>query len=396
MSRSIIRTLALTLPLLTVVVIAAGCNRESQREKVVFDIVAPTQNEIAGSGTVRRVFGGPDGTTLIEKHTPYPDGTHGHVYYRTTSGTVHTAREDYRDGRQKSIATYAEDGKTLIHGEVYRPDGSLYLTLERLENGHERILMFGPDGHNFLHRDTDHKVMEDTYFRKNKTVWAKIRSKVSPTGGATEEWVDIYQANRSERWFRVEPQGFNQLVTYFNRSGTADYRQLWNRGFDQENYNNMLILGLDELDWQQNVARGLVFKEEKGVATLIESRHRVQSGTYPNVSTEIHVKKHRIDEKIERQVIEEWPETRTWLPKDQQKKVLQRLLHAGTVSEVSGPKGVIATPTAEEKVVETIDVKKLQRPEIAPFEEARSTFWRQDRGFLGHRDDTDPCRWYHK
>lgn len=381
---------------------ACGCSR-SDGKKVVYDITPPEQHEIAPSGTVRRVFGGGDGTTLVEKHTPYADGTLGHVYYRTTDGTVREAKEEYKDGRQKSFANYAEDGKTVVNGEIYRPDGTLYLVVERLESGKYRKRYFARNGkYNFVTREQgSDNAIEDTYFREDKTVWAKVRSKLFSQGqwqSWQDEWVDIYKDHESARDYRKEQlQTGETLYTYFDRYGRAEWKQLWKSGYDQENFNNMLIAGIDELDYSGEVARGLVFKEEKGVITLVEARFTVQTGSYPNIKKEVQVRKYREGEKLDnRPVVEEWKDERMWIqPKD--RKPLRRLYHGGTLHQLVSAKGtVLETHEASESIREKVDLQKLRRPQINTFEQARQQFWGEQRPWLGHRDDTDPCRWYHK
>lgn len=387
-------------------VLLVGCSEERSAKKgepanttnqLVFDITPPQQHEISGAGTVRRVFGGTDGTTLVEKHTPYADGTRGHVYYRTTDGTVRLAREDYKDGQLKSTANYAEDGKTLVNGEVYRPDSTLYMTWERLPNGNNRVLFYALDGkYNVVSRESfADGVVEDTYLRKDKTVFAKVRGKMM-NGYLQDEWIDIYRDHETSRLMRIELRGSDRLITHFNARAGAEYKQLWKSGYDSENMNNMLLAGLDELDWQGQVVRGLIFKEEKAVLTLQAALHRVSVGTYPHTTTEIHTKTYRTEEKnAEQKVVEEWKDERSWIPADK-KKPLRRTLHIGTLKEVTGPAGVISKHEATENLREVVHLSKLRRPNLTGFEQQRSQVWREDRGFLGHRDDTDPCRWYHR
>jgi hypothetical protein len=379
-----------------------GCSRESpEQKKVVIDIQQPDKYEITGSGTVRSVRKGSDAMTLVEKHTPYQDGTSGHVYYRSTDKTLRLAVEEYKDGTRKSTANYDEDGKTLINGEVYRPDGSLYLTMERQKSGQYRILLFAQGGkYNWLVRETQSGgVVEDTYLRKDRTTWAKVRGKPSNGIGRwmSEEWIDIYRENQSSRLLRQESQNNGTLITYFNAySGNPEYKQLWGYGYDNTNFNNQLIAGLDELDWQGKVSRGFVFKEEAGVIKLQEVKTPVQIGSWPAVSTELHTKKYRTDETLENlPIVEEWADDRSWIPaKD--KKPLRRLLHLGTLAEVVGPNGVVSKHDATENKREEVDLKKLRRPQVDSFNQARGQLWSENTNFLGHRDDTDPCRWYHR
>jgi antitoxin component YwqK of YwqJK toxin-antitoxin module len=384
---------------------AAGCSKSDDDSQKVFDIGRPTQYEIANGGTVRRVFGGNDGTTLVEKHTPYGDGTTGQVFYRTTDGTVRLAREQYKDGTVKSTANYAEDGKTVVNGEIYRPDGTLFQVTVRLEDGRLRHQYFTKDGkHNFATKEVsiDGKTVETTFARRDKTTWAKAR-----TVAGTDEWTDIYHEHGSARRLRYQ-QGYENnrgsvvRVTHFNaQNGNAEYKQLWHRTWDSTNQNNLQLLGLDLLDWQSNVTRGFVFKEENGVVRLVEVRERVTVGSYPDQSVEIHVKRFREEEEKELRthVLETWPDPRTHLPPDQREKEMKRVYRENTLREVAGPKGIISEHEASEGVIAVVELQKLRRPlVIDEWEAVRNTFWSvdQNRQFLGHRDDTDPCRWYHK
>ncbi len=377
-----------------------GCDNSKTEKKIVFDITAPNQHEIAGAGTIRRVFGGADAKTLIEKHTPYADGTKGHVYNREADGSVRIAKEEYKDGTTKSHANFAEDGKTLVNGEIRRPDGTLFLSTERRENGKYRTQFYTKDGkHAFVVREQiSGNEVEDTYFRLDKTVWAKTHGVASSVNMTSDTWLDMYKEHESRREVRIEGVSGGQTFTHFNAGGQPEYKQLFGWGYDQTNQNNHLISGLDEFDSQGQVVRGLVFKEENSVITLVEARHRVQSASYPYTLIGINVKKYRSADPLAKvSLVDKWKDERQWIqPKE--RKDFTRSVHFGTLSEVVGPDGkTISKHEPTDKIVEApVDLAKLRFPKFDAFEQARNEFWRADRAFLGHRDDTDPCRWYHK
>ena len=104
----------------------AGCSDAPTPtgNRIIMDVTGFETNKIANpEGTIRHVWGGADNKVLLELHTPYPGGDQGHVFYRQ-DGTLNQAREEYGNGQPKSEAAWSADGKTLLHGVVYRPDGT--------------------------------------------------------------------------------------------------------------------------------------------------------------------------------------------------------------------------------------------------------------------------------
>lgn len=192
--------------------------------------VSPPQNivrtevrdERSGEFYRKRTFAG-DGKRLIEVEVAYRDGGVGHIYYR--NGKPKSEEHRYANGNLKRRAEYDIDGRTMINGETYRPDGTMATQARRLADGRREENEVHTDGKTVLARrvfDTTGSVVLWEYFRTDGT---RDKSEAVTTDGGRETTTWFEDGKQVKTHKIVDRYGYNvQLDEEFRADGTTVYR----------------------------------------------------------------------------------------------------------------------------------------------------------------------------
>lgn len=373
---------------LLVALSAAGCSEAPKPEtgRIVMDVTGFETNKIANpEGTIRHVWGGPDNKVLLELHTPYPGGDQGHVFYRQ-DGTLNQAREEYGNGQQKSEASWSLDGKTLLHGVVYRPDGTRKLVRKALYQGKSRTDYYLPDGKwLFMSRDisADGKVWTEKFFHRDGTIWSIFRKELVNNSLVTR-WQETYTDITHVVSRRVDYVKGGKYINFHSADGRLSYRQYWREGsWESFAGNNLHLAQLDEFTTWGSTSRTLLFEDEKLAVTVLEARESVTGG--------VETRKYRVEDASETVI-----ESRVFPQFRSAPRTVTRNLRTGTLAEIFGPNGRHEKVDAEKNIRERIDVARLIHPAQNELDAAISQFNSENVSFLGARNDADPSRWYHK
>lgn len=361
-----------------VLLLTSGCSKADKAERVVYIVRVQEQQEIVSTGSIRRVFSS-DGK-LVEQHFPYPEGDKGIVYFRPTDGTVSKTIETYgKTGHTRSEAVWSEDGKQILHGKIFRPDGTLRMEVQRKDDVVTTNL-YAKDG-KWLVKTTvasDAKPeKEDTFYGADGIVLARVlyeaterktrrgvRLSVSET--ATEFFVGGVR-----RW-RLDKMKEGFTVTYYQANGsTIDYRQTWKSNFDPK------LEAVEEYR-SGSVTRKLMFAEDKFLVKLTECH------TYPS-SDKTRASIFRTEEHgvkpLDIEIVVSGSDKHN------------RVLHVGTLKRIeeTGKSPVEFTAAdAVKEVVEPFLTKRLDQKDLV---DARSQI-SEDLSYLGTRNDEIPCKWY--
>lgn len=278
--------------------VVTGCSQDSA--KVVYNAVEPEHITLSPPNvTVTKQYGGRLGTTLVEVHTVYANGDKGDVYFRSENGSLRQTSEEYANGTVKSNASFDKDGK-LVSGEVNRPNGKRFVTVNRLESGVTQATFYDQAGNKLLFREkaADNLSWTETLYRPDGSPMGKaqvviddsginsgrtviIDENTGKTGNAIDQYIDVTPQGRNARRFRVQfmapPPGTNyggHLIQYFNQQGKTEFTQLWRYGnWQQQTGTNLHLEQVDEYDWSGvNVQRSLFFNEEDGVVSLVAAK----------------------------------------------------------------------------------------------------------------------------
>lgn len=358
--------------------VVCGCTKKED-ERLVYVIEAPERQEITSAGSIRHVFGD-DGKTLVEKHLPYPEGDKGIVYYRPTDGTVMKTVEIYgRTGHTRSEALWSDDGKTVVAGKVYRPDGTLRLSVERKDDTTTTNL-FGKDG-KWLVKTTvaaEAKAQrEDTFYFADGTVLARVhyepverKSRRGVIRTVSETATEIFKGGVKR--FRIDNLKDEKKITYYTADGASiAYVQYWRSNFDPK------LAAVEEYRGT-SVVRKLVFAEDKNVVKLTECH------TYPS-ATVTRSSFFRVEELDVKRVSIETVTSGS--------DKTERVLHAGTLKRIEETGKNPVEFSAYEGVKEEVEVSLLAKFDHKDLSNARSQL-SEELSYLGDRNDEIPCKWY--
>ncbi len=395
-SRSIVLATAV------IVLVFAGCSRErpAHEKRILIQVEPPKKHEIVHHGAVQNVYA-LDGRTIIEKHIPDADGVTAAIYYRL-DGTVRKTVEEYAPDpvsgkrQQKSSADWSEDGKTIVQGQQYRPDGSLRLQIRTLPDGKVETGFFLKGGWRFIQKIAapGAQTWQNNYFRKDGTLWMK--EAVTNTGMNVSS-IEMYRADGITPHYRaeysdnngppdVESMGHSEsserLVTYFNSIGKPSYRQRWK---DQGRGNSMeagytlfevealsadgkveLTFGFEE-NMQEDIVRLKELKTQQGMKAAFDP--------YFGEPEKVPVQK--------------------WF-NGQMNQESERTLEVGSLTRVVDSKGEELEGAAIKQHLDTSRLAAMVKRPLEPeFEERALEMINEDLSYLGRRDDGNPAKWYH-
>lgn len=180
------------------------------------------RDERSGEFYRKRTFAG-DGKRLIEVEVAYRDGGVGHIYYR--DGKPKSEEHRYANGNLKRRAEYDIDGRTMINGETFRPDGTMATQVRKLPDGRRDESEFHTDGKTVLARrtfDTTGSVVLWEYFRTDGT---RDKSEAVTADGGKENTTWFEDGKQVKTHKVVDRYGYNvQLDEEFRADGTTVYR----------------------------------------------------------------------------------------------------------------------------------------------------------------------------
>lgn len=380
------------------VVATVGCNKQPEPTK--YKAVTPERIQLQQGGTVRIVPGGKLGTGISEKHTVYPNGDLGHVFYRNETETVRTVREEYANGALKSEANFTDDGLKVKHGEVRRPDGSLFIVADLIDDGSRSLVFYNQKNQKQAFRQwtADESSYVDTYFRVDGSVIGRLKVLVDDKT-TVDAWHDVFPAGDQKVRIRTEFMQGGRKVIYFNAQDAKDYAQLWREGnYDSEAFTNLRLEQLEEYDSSGNVNRTLYFKEDKNVITLLGAASMEYQ--YPPAPKPGYSTRHFVIEGADMLKVD--VETRK-VPQyygyygmgGTSTKDLKRIFQHGPMFKVVKADGSVETHSTSGTQRESVVVARLKTfSNTGALDTARGELNRSDWSFLGAADKNDPCRWY--
>ena len=396
-------------------VLMVGCSKSGKDEKIVVKIDPPTWMEATGNGAIK-VVNYPDGS-IREKSIPYADGSFGQQFYRPDKTLEKTVtyyppvNPQQETPPVKAEATWSKDGKALVMGKVYRPDGSLMYTQENTSDGKRIVTRHLPDGVRFSKTVTEKgKESSDiTYFKPDGSVWKEEKwDSVNTNYGSGNsiisekqygkygnlEWTAeyTYQTNTptpepsdttsDDSTMPDTTPTYNastKVVTYYNASGKVTYKQGWTLGMgyhDEESGEEA-----DHIDYVEvmNPASGKVdttyWTQDSGEVVFINQKD-VASG-----------KKHFYKDENSKKFLLQKEFMRYGSP-------VERFLHTGPVEKYEENK---TTTKPEGTVFDTVDYKLFLTPaNNSDLAALISSSWSDNNVDLGSRDDSDPCKWYRR
>lgn len=361
---------------------------------IVVRIVPSDTDEITAHGTISKVKA-PDGTVL-EIHTPYPDGSVGHQYFRT-DGTLRETREHYpqRDNSEpvlKSKSTWATDGKTFEYGEAYRPDGSLWFSHRDLPDNKREEVFYFTGGYKFSSaiKVKGQSALETTYFHPTGNIWAVEQHERSQWGSYSEKVLTIFDASGKHKLYKVNqvgynetvdgftPGGYGRLVTFYNDDGKRTHRQWCNNYWNSFLGSQGNLLSVSVFDTNTDTVSRTIEVDDGG------QNVKLKTLTYASGA---------------KKVFRDFGKMRTVsLEKlTVQGQVKERFLVMGTVSYELDAGGVRTDHDDSERLYESVDTILLARnPGETDFRDRRTQSQAENRSVLGPRDDSDPVKWYHR
>lgn len=385
--------LALAVVLTTAGAIAVGFWPRHPDPPIV-QIQPSERDEVSSFGTIKYVYA-LDGTTIAEKHIPYADGSLGHQFYRE-DGTLRETTEHYpqRDGAAavlKARANWSRDGKRLESGEVFRPDGSLWLAVKEIDDSSREESFYFADGWKFFSRvkrqSESSQVMR--YFHRNGNLWAEVRMAVTQWASTEDKTTMVFDASGKRKLFEIhnlnygeQANGFNpgesgRLVTYFDENGKPTHRQWgntwWNSYLQMQGQLKLVHI----LGYAGSVDKTIEV-DDSGQMLRIKSVKEASGAT--RVFRDFGLNTRKIA--LEKFLVQGQPK--------------ERFLLMGTIAYEIDKQGTRTDYDDNEKKFETVDLTCLTRPDDASLQERRTAAQAEDRSILGARDDSDPVKWYHK
>ncbi len=391
----------------------AGCSK-SEPERIVIKLDPPTWSEVTGNGVIKTVEY--PGGGIREKNIPYADGSFGQQFYRpdkTLEKTVtyYPPRDAQQDSPPvKAEGAWSKDGKILVLGKVFRPDGSLMYTQENTAEGKRVVTRFLP-GNVMFSKTVSNKGTERsdvTYFKPDGSVWKEEKwdyvetSMGSHPGLLLEKEFGAYgnvlwsaeytyqtnskvpDPNNPEEEVTPDYSGSNsgKTVSFFNTSGKVTHRQYWSLGYnncgdcggegeepDQLNYVEVMNLSTDKVETTYST-------NDRGTELFV-SKLETAAGKTTTYKEGPDVKKVLLE--------------KDWYSYG---STSDRFLHTGTVEKYE-EKG--ATTVPQDKVFDTVDLKLFKSPANTPaLQQLLQRGNSESNVDLGSRDDSDPCKWYRR
>lgn len=364
---------------------------------IVINVEPQEYDEITSFGAARTVYAH-DGTTVLEKHTPYADGGLGHVFNRP-DGTLKETAEHYplRAGAStpvlKSKSTWSEDGKSIVSGEVYRPDGTLWFTYKNLGNNRRQDTFYFRDGWKFSQSEYNpaDPTKETSYFHRSGNLWAKEVGEKSYGTYFNEKSMILYDDSTPTRMVtKTEAVGWNQtvdgfsagsnsgkLVSYYDADSKRIYRQFYTSGWNWYLQAQGTLKVVDVYDQWGNVKKTYEVEDSQDTVKL-------KTSSKPDGSFKVfrdfgaNIRKISI-EKV-----------------DVQGQPKERFLQLGTCVTEQDGSGVQTEHADSDRVYDIFDLVYFAQPKEQELRLKKTESQAESRGVLGTRDDTDPVKWYHK
>jgi hypothetical protein len=195
----------------------------------------------------RKIFTSLSGS-VAEIHTLYKNGDTGIQYLDQLTELPKECKELFSDGKLKSHVVYDKDGKTVLKGELYRPDGSLRHTRERLSQGNYKTSYFLPNAKYPFRTDEPigDGVVERTILRTDGSLWAKVTIRTiknpalpenMPQRQAIEQSIYFTAQSKIERkviyapplnhYTPGEPGPGPAIAEWYREDGTIEFVQTW-------------------------------------------------------------------------------------------------------------------------------------------------------------------------
>lgn len=382
---------------LSVVLLAAGgfVYLTRQPPRIVINVEPPERDEITSFGTVRYVYA-QDGTTVLEKHTPYPDGGVGHLFNRP-DGTLKETAEHYplRAGTSqavlKSKSTWSADGKSLQTGEVYRPDGSLWFTYKDLGNGRRQDTFYFRNGWKFsqVEYNPSDSTKETVYYQPNGNVWAK-EVQDRQYSYYSDKTLTMYDAAGTTMVSKSEAVGWQQtvdgfsagsntgrLVSYYSADGKRLFRQFYNSSWNWYLQTQGSLAQVDVYETWGTIKKTYEVDDSQDTVKL-------KTSYKPDGSRKVF---RDFGKNIRKVSIEKV---------DVQGQPKERFLQLGTCSYELDASSLRTEHEDGDRVYDIFDLTYFAQPKEQELRAKKTEAQAESRGVLGPRDDTDPVKWYHK
>lgn len=364
---------------------------------IVINVEPPERDEITSFGTVRLVYA-QDGITVLEKHTPYPDGGVGHVFNRP-DGTLKETAEHYpvRAGSSqavlKSKSTWSADGKSLESGEVYRPDGTLWFTYKNLGNNRRQDAFYFKNGWKFSQSEysPSDSTKETVYFQLNGNVWAKeVKEKSGGSSYYSDKTLTLFDAAGTTMVSKTEAVGWNQtvdgfnpgtnsgkLVSYYNADGKRQFRQFYNSSWNWYLQAQGSLTTVNVYDQWGDIKKTYEVEDSQDTVKL-------KTSSKPDGSRKVF---RDFGKNIRKVSIEKV---------NVQGQPKERFLQLGTCSWELDASAVRTEHEDTDRVYDIFDLAYFAQPKEQELQARKTEANAESRGVLGPRDDTDPVKWYHK
>jgi hypothetical protein len=180
----------------------------------------------------RQVINGISGKP-IEIRVKYKNNDTGYQYFDQSSELSKECKEIFPDGKTlKSHVVFDIDGTTVISGKLFRPDGTLYVTYEKLPDGKYKTSRFLPVSAQFpfvSEIQVSDELIERKIFRPDGSIWADVKVDCTQIPAQVRESV-YYKTNgaKDRKIAYVTDSGVRLTkVTWYRDDGSKSHDQIW-------------------------------------------------------------------------------------------------------------------------------------------------------------------------
>lgn len=148
----------------------------------------------------------------------YSNGDFGRTILRP-DGSMAEYRRENQEGKILLLQKFATDGKTVVHGEKHREDGTLLESIRSAIDGVITTTVYWYDGVKVFSvtRRFNDKTFETTYFRKSGSVSGRKT-------GPTPENEEFFDKSHNLQYSRTRAGNMLRITTY-GANGKASFRQ---------------------------------------------------------------------------------------------------------------------------------------------------------------------------